>query len=100
MNPRLLELALKKQRLQLKASAQRLQLAQQLQAWAPAFAAADAACAAARWLGTHPQWLVGAAAVLLVVKPRAFFRWLSRGFFAWQALRRMRKTLESVLPRP
>lgn len=100
MNPRLLEFALKKQRLQLKAATQRVQLAQQLQAWAPAFAAADSACAAARWLGAHPQWLIGAAVVVLVAKPRAFFRWLRRGFFAWQALRRMRKALASVLPTP
>lgn len=98
MNQRLMELALKKQRLQLQAAAQRLELAQRLQAWAPAFAAADAVAGGLRWLKTHPQWLAGAAAVLLVVRPRAFFRWLRRGFFAWQAWRRARRALETLLP--
>lgn len=98
MNPALIELALKKQRLQMQAATQRLQMAQHLQAFAPAFAAADAAHSAGRWLKAHPQWLAGAAVALLVARPRAAFRWLRRGFFAWRALRRAREALHSLIP--
>lgn len=95
---RLVELALKKQRLQMQAATQRLQMAQHLQAFTPAFAVADSALSAGRWIKSHPQWLVGAAVVLLVARPRAAFRWLRRGFFAWRALRRARQALHSLVP--
>lgn len=98
MNTLLLELGLKKQRLQMQAASQRLQMAQHLQGFAPAFAAADTANSIVRWLGRHPQWLAGAAAVVLVVRPRAAFRWLWRGYLAWRVLRRARAALHSFLP--
>lgn len=98
MSQQLLELALKKQRLQMQAATQRLQVAQHLQVFAPAFAAIDSAQAAGRWLKAHPQWLAGAAVVVLVAKPRAAFRWLRRGFFAWRTLRRAREALQSLVP--
>lgn len=98
MNPRLLELGLKKQRLQMQAATQRLQMAQHLQGFAPVFAVADKVGAVVHWLGKHPQWLVGAAVVLLVARPRAAFRWLWRGFFVWRALRRTREALQSLVP--
>ena len=98
MNRKLLELGLKKQRLQMVAATQRLQMAQHLQVLAPAFAAIDSAQTVGRWLKAHPQWVVGAAAVVLVVKPRTAFRWLRRGYFAWRALRRAQESLRSFAP--
>lgn len=98
MNPRIVELALKKQRLQLQAAAQRVMILRALQSASPAFGVADKARAAARWAKAHPEWLAGAAAVLLVARPRAFFRWTKRGLFIWQALRRLRGTIASILP--
>jgi hypothetical protein len=97
MNQRLLELALKKQRLQLKAATQRQQVAHHLQIWSPAFGAADRVGTAMRWAKSHPEWLVGAGVILLVARPRAVLRWARRGFFFWQSLRRIRGAMDSFL---
>lgn len=98
MNPKGIELALKRQRLQLQAAAQRVMILQALQSAAPVFGFAEKARAAARWAKAHPEWLVGAGVVLLVARPRAFFRWAKRGFFVWQSLRRLRIAIDTRLP--
>lgn len=98
MNPRIVELALKRQRLQLQAAAQRVRILHFLQSAAPAFGGAEKAAAALRWAKAHPEWLAGAGVALLVARPRAFFRWLRRGLLAWQTLRRARSTLDTLLP--
>lgn len=90
MNPQLLELALKKQRLQLQCAAQREALAVAGVALAPVFALADGVRAGARWVARHPEWLAGIVVALLVIRPRAVFRWARRGFFGWQLWRRVR----------
>jgi hypothetical protein len=98
MSQKAVELALKRQRLQLQAAAQRLMILHALQSASPALSIAEKARAAARWAKSHPEWLVGAGVVLLVARPRAFFRWAKRGFFAWQSLRRLRLAIDSILP--
>jgi hypothetical protein len=98
MNPEILELALKKQRIQLRIAGQRVLILHALESAAPAFGLADKAGRAWRWAKTHPEWLAGAGVALLVVRPRAFFRWARRGFFVWQSLRRLRKAIDSFLP--
>ena len=98
MNPRLLELALKKQRLRLKAAGQRVLSLHALESASPAFGLADKAGAAWHWAKAHPEWLAGAGVALLVARPRAFFRWARRGFFAWQSLRRLRAAVDNFLP--
>ncbi len=98
MNPKLIELALKKQRLQLQAAAQRVMILQALESASPAFGAAQKIRAGLRWAKSHPEWLAGIGVALLVARPRGFFRWARRGFFAWQTVRRLRGAIESVLP--
>ncbi len=98
MNPKLIDLALKKQRLQLKAAGERVLILQAIESAAPAFGAAERIRAALHWSKAHPEWLAGIAAALLVVRPRACFRWARRGFFVWQSLRRLRGALDSILP--
>lgn len=98
MNPKAVELALKKQRLQLQAAAQRVVILRALETTFPAFGAAEKIRAGLRWAKAHPEWLVGIGVALLVARPRGFFRWARRGFFAWQSLRRLRMAVESVLP--
>lgn len=97
MNPKVVELALKKQRLQLQAAAQRVRVLHVLEATSPAFGAAEKVRTAVRWAKAHPEWLAGIGVALLVARPRAFFRWAKRGFFAWQSLRRLRNTVDSFL---
>jgi hypothetical protein len=85
----MLELALKKQRLQLRSAAQREALASAAVGIAPLFAAVDAMRNGVRWLRRHPEWLVGGLVALVVARPRTVARWAQRAFFAWQAWRRV-----------
>ena len=98
MNPKNVELALKRQRLQLQAAAQRIMIMQALESAAPAFGAAEKVRSGLRWAKAHPEWLAGISVALLVARPRAFFRWAKRGFFVWRSLHRLRGAVESILP--
>jgi len=97
MNRRALELALKKQRLQMQAATQRLQMAQHLQTFAPAFGAMQSVQRVGAWMRDNSQWLVVAGVALLFVRPRVTWRWVRRGFFAWQLLRRARGALQQAV---
>ncbi len=98
MNPKNVELALKRQRLQLQAAAQRVMIMQAIESAAPAFGAAEKVRSGLRWAKAHPEWLAGIGVALLVARPRAFFRWAKRGFFVWRSLHRLRGAVESILP--
>lgn len=84
MNARMLELALRKQRLQFQSDALREQWRQHARGLAPAFGAADRLRAGAGWLARHPAVLVGAGVAVAVARPRALWRWIRRGAVAWQ----------------
>lgn len=84
MNPRLLELALKKQRLQFKSDALREQWCNHARGLAPTFAAADQVREGFGWLRRHPEVAVGVGVAVAVGKPRFVWRWLRRGAVAWQ----------------
>lgn len=98
MSPREFELALKKQRLQIQSAALRARLGQQAQALQAPLAAVDRVRAGYGWLRERPYILVGAAVALAVMRPRAAWRWVKRGFVWWQAARRLRGLAERVLP--
>jgi len=89
LSPRLVELALRKQRLQLQSAAQRDALMVAGEGLKPVFAAVDGVRDGVRWLARHPEWLVGGLVVILVARPRLVLRWARRSFFAWQAWRRV-----------
>jgi len=89
VSPRFVELALRKQRLQLQSAAQRNALVAAAAGLAPVFAIADGVRDGARWLARHPEWLAGGIVTLLVARPRAVLRWARRGFFAWQLWRKV-----------
>lgn len=89
MNSRAVELALKKQRLQLRSAALRGELAMAATGLAPLFATADRIGEGLRWLREHHQLVVAGLVALLVARPRAALRWGRRGWFVWQALRRL-----------
>lgn len=88
------ELALKKQRLQIRSAALRAELAGHGAALTPWFAAGDKVCEGARWLKRHPGIAVAGTVALLVARPRFAFRWARRGVVAWQAWRRANAWLE------
>lgn len=97
MSPRELELALRRQRLQLKSASQRQTIAQAAGNLAPVFAAGDRVRSGYLYLKQHPEWLIGAAIVLTIAKPRAMFGWVRRGVVVWQISRRVRRGVDSLL---
>jgi len=84
-----IELALKKQRLQLRSAALREQMAEQAKVLDPVFLAADRVGNAIGWLRRHPELIVAALVAIAVARPRRAFRWARRAFFAWQTWRRL-----------
>lgn len=97
MSPRLVELALKKQRLQLQSAILRDAFAEQARAWAPAFAAADQVRAAINWLRRHPALPIALLVALLVARPRALLRLAGRGWLVWSGFKRLRGALMTAL---
>ncbi|MBK6632311.1 MAG: YqjK-like family protein [Betaproteobacteria bacterium] len=97
MSSKIVELALKKQRLQLQAAAQRVRILHAIASASPAFGVADKARAAVGWAKANPEVLVATGVVLLVARPRVLFRWAKRGFFLWEGVRRLRGAVDSLL---
>jgi len=93
----MIELALKKQRLQLASAAQREAFAAYAKTWQPAFAVADQVRAGANWLRRHPALPVAVLVALLVARPRTLLRLAGRGWFIWQGWKRLRVALLGAL---
>ena len=94
MNAAALELALRKQRLQIASESLRDDFGRFAAGLAPAFGTADCAVEGARWVGRNPQVVVAAGVALLVVRPSRAWRWARRALIGWQAWRRLREFLD------
>jgi len=97
VSPKLVELALKRQRLQMQSAALRAAVADHAAAWTPAFAAVDRVRLGVAWLRRHPALPVAALVAVLVVRPRAVLRLAGRGWLIWGTLKQLRATAESIL---
>lgn len=93
MNPRQVELALKKQRLQMQSAALRDNFSDHARVLQPVFAFADRGLAVVRWIRHNPVLPVATVVALLVARPRGLLRWLRRGWFVWQSLGKLRSLL-------
>jgi hypothetical protein len=98
MNVTTLELALKKQRLQIAGEHLRTDFGRYAAGLAPAFAGADCVVEGARWVRRNPQIVVAATVALLVIRPKSAWRWGRRAFVGWQAWRKLNELLECRLP--
>lgn len=98
MNSTLLDLALKKQRLQIASESLRSDFGIYAAGLAPVFAGADYAVEGAHWLRRHPQLIVAAGVALIVMRPQRAWRWARRGFVGWQAWRKLRDLLDRRRP--
>jgi len=98
VNATALELALRKQRLQIASEHLRKDFGQFAAGLAPAFGAADCAVEGARWVGRNPQVLVAAGVALVVIRPRRAWRWARRAFVGWQAWRKLQEFLDRPSP--
>lgn len=98
MNSTTLELALKKQRLQMSSDTLRSDFGRCAAGLAPVFSVADSTIEAARWVRRHPQVIVAAAVALAVARPGRAWRWVRRAFLGWQAWQKVSRLLEHRLP--
>lgn len=94
MNSAALELALKKQRLQIASESLRTGFAKHAAGLMPAFRTVDHLAEAARWLRRHPQLVVAAGVALIVMRPKRAWRWGQRAFVGWQAWQKVRGFLQ------
>ena len=95
-----LELALKKQRLQIASERLRTDFGNSASGLMPAFVAADMAVAGAHWVRRNKELAVAIGVALLVIRPRSALGWARRAFFVWRTWRNFREFLESRLPPP
>lgn len=100
MNSSTLELALKKQRLQIASDTLRAEFGLCAAGLEPAFSAADCAVEGARWLRRNPEVAVAAGVALVVIRPKRAWRWARRAFVGWQVWRKLSDFLERQRPPP
>lgn len=93
-----LELALKKQRLQIASERLRADFGRYAAGVAPLFTTADGVVKGARWVRRNPQAAVAAAVALLVIRPKIVWRWARRAFVGWQVWRKLKVFLERHPP--
>jgi hypothetical protein len=75
------EVLLRRERLLLRSGQLRQDWAQQVQVLRKPLGLADQARAGAQWLMQHPEWPIGVATLLIVLRPGRALRWAS---YAWQ----------------
>ncbi len=82
------DLALRQQRLLMRSEILRAALVQESVVLEAPLAAADQVRAAANWLYSKRDWIVGGVVVLLVVRPRRAWRVVRWGWWLWRSARR------------
>lgn len=93
MNAKLIELAERRAMLVARAATQRQELAQAFAPWRGPLAVVDQGVLAARYLGRHPELVVGALAFAAVLSPKRVFGWLRRGWVVWRMALAMKRKL-------
>jgi hypothetical protein len=96
VNPRVVELALRKQRLQMRCEVQRRELERGLRCIDGILDAVDHLRDGARWLRGHAPTVSAAVLVLLVWRPRFTLRWLRRGWLGLSMYHRARAALAGL----
>jgi hypothetical protein len=98
MNDTVLELALKKQRLQIASDALRDDFGRHATGLRPLFSGADLTVEGVRWARRNPHIVVAAGVAMLVARPRRAWRWARRAFFGWQAWQKLRDFASHHVP--
>ncbi|MDO9597798.1 MAG: YqjK-like family protein [Azoarcus sp.] len=89
MNPRLIEFALRKQRLQINAERQRDDMMYRLAGFESALDTVDRVRDGVDWAREHAPLLSGALILLIVSKPRLALRLAKRAWLGWMIFRRV-----------
>jgi hypothetical protein len=99
MNPKLVEFALRKQRLQIDAGHQRADLMRRLAGLDATLNTLDSVRDQFAWARRHAPLLSGGALLLLASRPRLVLRLARRGWVGWLLWRRLRgKPGSNLLP--
>lgn len=93
MNPKLLELAMRRGALKARIDEQRRTLAQHAVPLAAALAKGDGVLKGVDWLKHHPVAVGAAVALAIVLRPKRAWRWGQRAFFLWQGWRAIKNSL-------
>ena len=96
MNPRLLELALQKQRLLLRSDSLRAEFAAAAVVWQPVCSTVDRLRQGVDWLRRRPPLLIALGVAVLVARPRAVLKLAGRGWVVWRTLRHWSASLRKV----
>jgi YqjK-like protein len=83
-------LALRRARLVALAEDQRRRFAADVEPWRKPLSLADRGIAAARFIGNHPAWMVGAAVAPMAFRTTPLGTWLRRGLAAFRVVRELR----------
>jgi hypothetical protein len=86
----------RRERLIARSDLQREEFARDVTVWQPALGVIDRGLAGYAWLRAHPEVLIAAGAVLLVLRPRRTLRWSLRLYSVWQTYRRFSAKLSTV----
>ena len=90
------DLMRRRERLLLRSAQLRAEWAMQVEVLRAPLGVADQARAATRWLVQHPEWPLGAALLVVLLRPARALRWAS---YAWQGygmVRRVQRLLNKT----
>ena len=93
------EIRARRAHLMARAAVERERVSVQLRAWKAPLALADKGYAAAHYVRRNPQWIVAAAVLLAVLRPRRALSWARSGLIAWRAWRWISQSLRGLAPR-
>lgn len=93
-----IELALKKQRLQIASEGLRADFGRYASGVAPVFIGADIAVGGVQWVRRNREIAVAVGVALLVIRPRSALGWARRGFVLWRVWRSFSDFLDRRLP--
>lgn len=96
MTSRVLELAVKRGRLQERIDMQRQALSRHVVPLENALAVGDAAIEGVDWLKHHPAVVAAAAAAIVIAKPRRAWRWARRSLIVWRGWRALRTAVSHI----
>jgi hypothetical protein len=94
--PDLAEVLRRRERLILRSGLLRTQWSQQVQVLRAPLGVADQARAGAQWLLQHPEWPLGVAALLIVLRPGRALRWAGYAFQGYGLYRRVKRVLNRM----
>lgn len=91
------ELAQRRERLLLRSTELRIELARQTGVLDGPLALADRAVAAVRWLRANPLYPAAGGVALLLLRPRRALRWATRAWWAWGLYQRAQRSGRAIV---